>query len=288
MLLNINNRTVFSRVLPKVEVCGNPSVVQEKSAKNNSVSLQAKLNFMGMINKPLVHNSASVLDKYLEKMKHYRFQDVTMLYKYEDNGEVFSKIVLLDKPLCFPDAIEVLKKYIKEIKLKNKGALKLDLKVRDFDEYKEGLLMSSQLTNTAVKGIIGQGGSCTAFLTDGNEAIKLSPAPIFSSAEKFIEDVELPILDKYLMPQSEPENLIYGMKEPLVENNLLIDISINKYNEIWKDFYKKIKKVNLEYDFWLDFALNELRGAKQIGFLRDKPYILDHQVIKNRPLYEHY
>jgi len=287
LLLNINNRTVFSRVLPKVEVCGNPSVVQEKSAKNNPVSLQAKLNFMGMINKPLVHNSASVLDKYLEKMKHYRFQDATILYKHEDE-KPFSSIMLLDNPLCFPDAILSLKQHITDFKHCKKQGLDLDLEPWHFCKYNEALSSYTTLKNVPIKGIIGQGTYSTAFLTIEDDIIKLSPAPIFPSAEKFIEDVEIPILERYLIPKGKNKGVIRGMKEPLVENSLLNNISEKEYLEIRRGFSKKIKGINPIYEFNLDFPSDYWIGSKQIGFLRDKPYILDHQVIKNRPLYEHY
>jgi hypothetical protein len=241
---------------------------------------------MGAINKPLVISSSSVLDKYLEKLNHYKFQDVTMLYKYEDNKPFFT-IMLLDNPLCFPDAIASLAKHINDFHEVNKADSFLDLMPWDFDEYRDAVLGNQELKTTLIKGIIGQGSSSTAFLTNKNEVIKLSAEPLYPLPGKLIKGVDLPILGTYLMPKGKHKGAIYGVKEPLIENSFLRPISSFEYGRIRSDFFKKIKLADRRYDFTDDFSLNPL-FAIQIGFLRDKPYILDHQVIKNRPLYEHY
>ena len=219
MLLNINKNVAFSQILPKPEVCANPPAVQVKSCRNNRDSLQAQLNFMGAINKTLVHSPSSVLDKYLNGMHHYKFEDATILCTQEE-GEVFSKIVLFDKPIGFIDAILFLDQHIYSFKHSKKQGLNLDLEPWHFCKYNKALSSYTALKNAPIKGIIGQGRSSTAFLTAKNDVIKLSVEPLYPLPGKLINGVDLHILDTYLMPKGKSKGIIRGMKEPLVENSL--------------------------------------------------------------------
>ena len=281
MVLNVSNLYNIPRTLPSAEACkARPIAVAPKNI-NAPNDMQAHLNFMGSINRPLVKNVNPILNEYFQKMNHYKFNDVTMLYKGKENP--WAGILLLDKSIPFPEALPHLTKNIDEIESSAMGDMYLFLQGADFKFFEDAITHNDKLKDISIKGIIGQGLSSTAFLTDQDEVIKLSRVPIFPALKDVVRDVEIPIKDIYYS-KTETSGMIYGMKEPLVENTLVRDVSDGEYKEIWTDFYKKIKKENPEYEFEADFSSDDPTCSKQIGFIADKPYLIDHQCIKNRPL----
>lgn len=286
MLLNINNRVANPLFLPKTEI-GKHSDAKIKPQSSSSNALQAQLNFMGVAMRPLVKAVNPVLSKYLREMQQVRFQDATILHSGEKGLNV-SRIILLDTSLSFPDAIASLSQNIKAFKTSGIYGVELGLKIYSFNELKEAVSACNGLKDMAIKGIIGQGDSATAFLTESNEVIKLSlNRPIFPTPETFIEGVELPILSRYFMPVPEQADIIYGMMEPLAENSSLRDISRDKYNEIWNGFDAILQENHPSFAFNNDFSPNDYGDRRQIGFIGDIPYLLDHQVIVGRELQKH-
>lgn len=282
MILNVSNRHNIQRAFPLAEACKSNSAPVAVNTKPQT-SLQAQLNFMGGINKPLVNTSSSLLGEYFKKMNHYKFNDVTMLYKGQKNP--WSGIILFNKPVPFTEALPRLTKNIEEIGGSKSKIEKMYLFLHgeDFKFFEDAIEHNDKLKDIPIKGIIGQGLSSTAFLTDQDEVIKLSRVPIFPDLKEIIKDVEIPIKEIYFS-KTDKSGMIYGMKEPLVENTLVRDVSDGEYKEIWTDFYQKIKKENSEYEFESDFSLDDSTCSKQLGFIADKPYLIDHQCIKFRPL----
>jgi hypothetical protein len=274
-----NNSTNFP--IPKKSATTKTDV-----SKNKSNALKTELNFKGIINKPFLKPPNEILRKYFEVLKPSKFQDITILFK-ESEDEMFSNIMLLQEPLSFSKAIDSLDKHINDFHTSKQNFKTLGLITRDFAKYKKAILKNLELHNTKIKGIIGQGASSSAFLTDKNEVIKLSTEPLYPLPDKIIQNVDLPILKTYLIPNRKATHTIYGIKEPLAENSLIRNISDEEYFKLRSYFYTQIKKANPHYDFEKDFSLNP-DFAMQIGFYKNKPYILDRQVITNRPLYEHY
>lgn len=264
--------------MPKAQACKNNSDVQLKPSSDNA--MQAQLNFMGLFGRSQVKSAASVFNKYLEKMDHYKFENTTILYRKTD-GSKRANIILLDEPQKFSEALSLLAKKISDFSCGTKKDVQLCLLGHEFEDFAKALNKNRKLKHTYIKGIVGQGGSSTAFLTDKNDVIKLAIFPIFPSEKDFIKGVEIPITKRYAI-KSGYTGAFYAMREPLAENHYLRDVTNEEYGKIWADFNQKIKTVNPEYKFADDFDELDCGCSSQIGFINDMPYILDHQVIKNR------
>lgn len=272
----------------------NKTTVQRNSNKNNSDALLSQLSFMGLQvpAKILPRIDLSFLPQsYRENLIPFRLQGYTILGKRPASSSIIQGgILLLDKPLRFADAIPALGKYIdnfgfnlKDIPFSSDVLVAPDDKMElwiyrtSFDFYKQGIEQVPELKDIPIKGIIGQGGSSTCFLTTDNTVLKLSEFRNFPLSDEFIEGVDIPVLGSKVI--NTPLELFVA-HVPFAEEASLIDTPLNDFLKIRQDFYQKIKKINPNYNFH-DF--NDTEGARaQVGFVDGQPYLLDPQCIVYR------
>lgn len=279
--------TISNRINPTIISSNNrrlnAQLLGAKSNNLNSDSLQKQMSFMGVNNCALVNHlnkpSGSILEKYFQKLGNYKMSDFTILYRNSNEREP-AKSIIFDSPKLFDEGIDMLEHYIKAVPRHEKFYSDFDR--FDFKYYQDALNKLPKLKQEKIVGMIGQGNSNTAFLTQDEIIIKCSLYPNFPSKKNFIEDVDAPILERYIIQKPEVEN-VYIMKSPLTEEATLRNLTIEEYNKIWTDFYAKIKKVDPNYTFH-DFDYGNIDGARQVGFIDDKPYLFDHETIKNRPI----
>lgn len=283
MLINNLTQEVASvRQVPDLKISPKQPKDKVNSGQVNSDCLLSQLSFMGLSGRPMVKSLIPVLDKYFEKLSQLKFHDSTILYK-NDGGRPCTKILLLDNPMNFNDGLNTLQSNIfKYQQIDRPISLKLKYSPTSYCYYKTFFDSIPEFQHTSVKGIIGEGSFSTAFLTSKDEVIKLSDYPNFPNVKHFIEGVEIPILDRYVAKMN--KTLIYGVKEPFAEDASVRDISLEDYNKIWRDFHIKLQNVDPNYDFDFDFKRGHIQASRQIGFIDDTPYLLDHGSILNRPL----
>lgn len=293
MLLNLIQPNIIPvRVSCNKQQSRNPAI---SAYQSDVLCLQQK------VNKQVSFTSAIQVLERLEK--HRPVEGISVLVAKHD---LVSKIILFDEAKKFGETITFLKEKILEIKKTDygnniPGYNAGSLWTRGLDTYKEAIEQDKLkgLKDVQIKGIVGQGGYSTAFLTSDNKVIKLSTNPIFPKPEDMIEGVDVPIEERY-MAEVSPYNYVYGLKEQFLEvaclrKNFLFD----DFCKVEKLFNKKLKAHNKqhgliaaikyfiakiqgkakEYKLAFDF------GSHQIGIAEDgKIYLLDHQCIENRPL----
>ena len=147
MFLNINKNFISSQCLSKADVGKNLSVVKIKPYQGNS-HLQAQLNFMGVVNKPLVNTSTLIFNKYLEKMAHCKIEGGTILYHPDKNA---SKIIILDKSEKFSDGITLIKKTVDEFRKNNTRNIDLICDCNNFNLYSEQVKVVAIIERFAYK-----------------------------------------------------------------------------------------------------------------------------------------
>ena len=212
----------------------------------------------------------------------------TMLYskKERPGANKFSKIILLENPHPFSAALKEIRDILcASVSQKccaddgHRVMSRLDLS--EFNAYDKALSEHPSAGNTKIKGIVGQGGCSTAFLTEENNIFKISDCPLFPSPEN-MTDAEIPIKERFLFGRS--VDRLYGAIEPLAENTELRPTSFAEYQDAWKKLDERLKRKNPDYEFSkCEFDYDE-HHQSQLGFSGDTPYLLDHQCIKDRPL----
>jgi len=152
--------------------------------------------------------------------------------------------------------------------------------------FKEAI-KTGEIPNKKVKGIVGYGAFSKAFLTSDYKVLKLSTDPLFPSEADFIKDVDVPIYKSYIAHLNNGEK-VYGALEAFAESAVVrFDLSklknIAEYQRNW-DILNDILWAKTNYEFDYDFGEGIPLFAKQMGFIGDKPYLLDHQSVLGRPL----
>ena len=291
MIVNsINNRINPAIILSNNKV----SIVQLPSAKpsQTSDSLQKQMNFMGLANSPIIKQMSLVglsnstiikeysshtnstalklLDKLSAQMKHFELtKNMTLLRVKNSNKDNTTPIILLKTPMKFYDSLNTL------------GLSGYHSKT-SFEEYKEAIQKTPDLKNTSILGIVGQGTSSTAFLSESGNVIKLSKYPNFPSPKEFIKNLEVPILKRYIVDLQNGQK-IYGAEEMFAEDATIRGISLEEYNKIFDKFSETLKNANPNYSF-KDFFYNNFIYFDQLGFVNDTPYLIDHECIRGREL----
>lgn len=291
MLVNsIKNRINPTVILPN----NRASSAQLPSAKpsQTSDSLQKQMSFMGMANTSIIkqmsrvglnnstiikeysnHNNSAalkLLDKLSAQMRCVELTKNMTLLRVENSNKVnTTPIVLLKTPMKFCDSLNVL------------GLNGYHSKT-SFEEYKEAIQKTPGLKNTFIRGIVGQGSSSTAFLSESGNVIKLSKDPNFPSPKEFIKNLEVPILNRYIVDLQNGQK-IYGVEELFAEDATIRGISLEEYNKIFDKFSETLKNANPNYSF-KDFHYNNFIYFDQLGFVNDTPYLIDHECIRGREL----
>lgn len=254
-------------------------------------SLQSQLNFKGTINKTLIRtpidSGSEVLSAYFKKLHPYKLPGITILSKQEgarNAAQVFilnERMKLSDSMRFFDELIKAIKTYGQEFPLSG-----CDFFRGNFRSFNEAITRQ-EIPDVNVKGIIGTGYSSTAFLTSDNKVLKLSVNPNFPSKEHFVSDVDVPIFQRYVAHTTTGKP-IFGVLEALTEcAKLRFDKTKNQdilnFQEIW-DFLNRKLRVKTTYNFGSDFERDNPISIKQVGFIGDTPYLIDHECIENRLL----
>lgn len=234
-------------------------------------------------------SAESILQKYMGKLDHFDgVSDVKILYNKNMPEEQFPAF-LLKKPMEFKKALDFLSSKIKEFRLSNPPFDRLAYH-DDFELFKEAI-ENGGIPNISIKGIIGQGKWSTAFLTSDNKVIKLSSHPHFPAKEHFIEGLDVPIYDRYIVPVSNGKT-IYGATNPLtkvgfIKFNPLEVKDLIEYGKSWDILDARLTKENKtkgKYYCWDDFCKSKKISTRQMGFIGDKGYLLDSACVWGRPL----
>lgn len=199
-------------------------------------------------------------------------------------GKEYGRILLLDTPVKFEEAIEKLGDIIQKYKWQYNNELKND----NFEFYKQAVRKFPDLQDLQIKGIVGQGAYCTTFLTTEGTVIKFSTSPLFPKKKEMIKGVDSKILERYTKIIDE-YCTVYGAKEPFLRDASIMDIPQQQFEEIYDRFKKIIKECNKRYSFPMDFRKDERETLAQIGFdENDVPYLVDHQCVVGRWLVGEY
>ncbi|MDD3436501.1 MAG: hypothetical protein PHC64_05035 [Candidatus Gastranaerophilales bacterium] len=288
MLVNVITPKIYNQpILPEWNKENNQPKLNP--ALSNSNALMSQLSFMAATN-AVKSGFGAVLDclpaSYRENLVPIKVGECTILGRRgSDDNTVIGKIMLLDTPMGFADAIIALAKKITDFERKfrkipstvgdlSQGLNDVDLCLyhTSFDYYLKAIRKQPELKDIQIRGIIGQGGSSTAFLTANNTVVKLSPFRNFPLEKAFIEEVDIPVLDSYVIDT--PPLELYVAHVPFAKEASILGVSDEDFLGIFNQFRQKINP----YSFDIDFG-PEACHKKQVGFLAGKPYLLDPECI---------
>lgn len=274
MIVNTISNRINPTIISSNNRVSNAQLLGANSNNLNSDSLQKQMSFMGLTNNPIIKSRSNyikssgikLLDKHLARMKHMDLVgDMTLLSAENSN----TSIVLLKTPMKFCDSLDIL------------GFSGFHSKT-SFEDFKKALQKTPDLKSTSILGIVGQGTSSTAFLTESGTVIKLSKYPIFPSPKEFVKDLEVPILKRHIVDLQNGQK-IYGVEEMFTEDATIRGITLEEYNKIFDKFSETLKNANPNYSF-KDFYYSNFIYFDQVGFVNDTPYLIDHECIRGREL----
>lgn len=154
----------------------------------------------------------------------------------------------------------------------------------DADEIND-VVSTNGISNILIRGRIGYGSSSQAFLTSDYKVLKLSRSPNYPDEKSFIEGLDVPIIKRLKL-----NNGIYGVVNPFtVVGGVHLrqpdgSFDIAKFRDSWKYLNSKLEGTG--YKFSSDFCPTEELDAAQIGFIGNRPYLLDSECVKGRRLAE--
>lgn len=229
---------------------------------------------------------ASVLDK-LASYRGIAGVDI----KYKPTGILrTTQIMLIDHNEGFAKAIDTFGRAITDFKDRTTTSpCSLNLKPWDFKLYKDFVENIPALKKLAIRGIVGQGYSSSAFLTAEDETIKLSTVPNFPYPDDFVPGLEVPVIGSY----TSNNGRVYGVKEPFAEIAAIRydsddDNAKSALNSIWDNLYNTLKEFNERrkktFSFDFDFQRGQSSLFTQTGFINNNSHLLDHGSIKGRNL----
>ena len=257
---------------------------QNSVRKTDAELLKKQLSFMGFLNSSIVKTAkkttVSVLDNYLAKFAVINDENLNVFFD-PSSASKQTKCILFKEPMDFPDALELLGEKLYHIK--NNYNFLHTLSSDKCNKFKSMCQHLPELQKTQIKGVIGSGCSNTAFLPADDKIIKLSLWPSYPTEKYFIDTVEVPIIERYFFDNSNGLK-VYGVKELLCEPASSNNLTELEYTKIWDDFNQKIQINNPKYSF-TDFHRDDISDCKQIGFINNKPYLVDHGCIYGRPFF---
>lgn len=159
-----------------------------------------------------------------------------------------------------------------------------DLNPFDANEIND-VASTNGISNILIRGRIGYGSSSQAFLTSDYKVLKLSRSPNYPEEKSFIKDLDIPILKKLKL-----NNGLYCVINPFATvgsvhlRNADGSFDMAKFKNSWKYLNSKLEGTG--YKFSSDFCPTEEIDAAQIGFIGDKPFLLDSECVKGRKLAE--
>lgn len=266
----------------------NISYTQTASKQKNLNTQQPPLNFTGAFNPPIMpyafHLGAEVLEGLYKKLHPCQITGAKILYKEGKGPSNWGKIIIFDESMPISNGFEFLKKAFREGNNADSSYV-LDLYPNGFMHFNEAVL-NRYIPNLSIKGIIGQGNHSTAFLTVDNNVLKLSTKPNFPSKEQFIPGVEVPIYERFIARLPE-NNTVYGVLEALAEPANIRWAESNpsdmkKFLEYWANLDERLRQ-KTNYKFSSDFSSRH-KTMRQMGIIREKPYLIDHECISGRHL----